>query len=207
MSRFPFVKDFDDHINNSIPCFGFVDSFIVSYFRYFNFSGCRALDIGCSSGRLVKKLKAVAKNAEIIGIDYEEAFDCSDCKKQDFMSYKDANFDFVVSAFTNNFIRSPRLSVYNRVYEKLNVGGVFVFFEKTICETGIGEKINSEVLRDFKLTNFTPDQILQKEQLIKPLMVDHTEDEIEKMLERVGFKIISRPWKALGFSSWIAQKN
>jgi len=207
MSKFPFVKDFDNHINSSIPCFSFVDDFILSYFKYFNFDGCRVLDIGCSSGRLIKKLKTVAKNASIVGIDYEEAFNCQECKKQDFMTYNESGFDFVISAFTNNFIKFPRADVYRRVYEKMNTGGCFIIFEKTISSTGIEEKINSEVLRDFKSLYFTASEILEKEQAIKPLMVDHTENEIEEKLKSVGFEIISRPWKSLGFASWIVKKN
>jgi len=207
MSKFPFAKNFDSHINNSIPCFDFVDEFIVSYFKYFNFSGCRVLDIGCSSGRLIKKLKSIANNADIVGIDYEESFDCGECKKQDFVTYKDSGFDFIVSAFTNNFIRIPRKDLYRIIFEKMNAGGSFVLFEKTVSECGIEEKINSEILRDFKQKAFTPNEILLKEQSIKNLMVDYTEKSVEQALEDAGFKIIAKPWKALGFSSWIAQKN
>ena len=121
---------------------------ILSLSKYFVEDYTQVVDMGCSSGKLLKGMieqnQKHIPHAQYTGIEIEEDFfmiiilqtkksitnyliSDNDVREFDFQ-----NCSLVTSIFTLQFM-SPkdRQDVLNRVYKGLNTGGAFIFSEKT----------------------------------------------------------------------------
>ena len=204
---FPFFKDFDNHISKSIPGFDQIDDIILSIFSYKDKSDTRFLDIGSSTCRLINKIKEINDSEFIYGIDPEVEFEKFGSHKISLQDFTETDFDMITSVFSNNFIMTDRTSLYKEIFRKLKSSGVFVCFEKIVEKDGLSQKINQECLFDFKIKSFSPSEIIEKQNKIKNLMIDHDSDYIINKLTESGFKNVHMIWKNLCFAGFVAWKN
>ena len=61
MAKFTFATEeggFDNHIIHSIRGYRELNKDIIKFSEYFIEEGCSVLDIGCSTGRLIREMKA-----------------------------------------------------------------------------------------------------------------------------------------------------
>ena len=69
---------FDNHIRNSIPGYDELISECIALSRRFIQCGTRVVDIGCSTGRLLRSIRAHTQGArpsvDYVGIDIENTF-------------------------------------------------------------------------------------------------------------------------------------
>ena len=150
MTKFTFAtskEGFDNHIDTSVRGYSELWGDILSLSKYFVEDYTQVVDMGCSSGKLLKGMieqnKKHIPHAQYTGIEIEEDFfgDYNmDEEKYHQLSYFRGDvreFDFqncslVTSIFTLQFM-SPkdRQDVLNRIYKGLNTGGAFIFSEKT----------------------------------------------------------------------------
>ena len=58
MNKFSFdtVKDFDNHINNSIKGYDLLDYLILNLCSFFTKEETIVIDLGCTTGRLIDKI-------------------------------------------------------------------------------------------------------------------------------------------------------
>ena len=144
---FATVKNFDEHISMSIRGYdGLIDD-IITFSSYFVEDNTNVLDIGCSTGRLLKRMidaNTFAPDAYYRGVEIEENF-FNDYQKDmarlrnlefhkcDICDYdKFENLSYATSVFTLQFIpQKNRTQVIENVYNGLNHGGAFVICEKT----------------------------------------------------------------------------
>lgn len=142
--RFDFstIENFDKHIGTSILGFELIDSLILSISEFFiNESSERAIiDLGCTSGRLCKKVYDLCKErcrggVKIIGYDKTEhnfvQSDGIDLRKQDITAegFVVPKAQIVYSIFTLQFLPyEKRKSLLFKVFNSLNETGAFLFF-------------------------------------------------------------------------------
>ena len=156
MTKFTFAtseEGFDNHIDKSVRGYSHLWGDILNLSKYFVEDYTQVVDMGCSSGKLLKgMIEQNNKNiphAQYTGIEIEEDFfgDYShDEEKYHQLNYFRGDvreFDFqncslVTSIFTLQFMsKKDRLSVVEKIYEGLNDGGAYIFAEKTICENAL----------------------------------------------------------------------
>lgn len=211
MNNFSFdtVKDFDNHISNSICGYDILHNLILNISSFF-IKNTTPVDLGCTSGKLVKHLNEIYK-CNAIGYDITDAqfihglnLIKEDITNENFIIPKT---NLIYSIFTLQFIDyTKRLLLLKKVYKSLNKNGVFIICEKEICKNGIIQEAFTFSNYQYKQKAFTANEILSKEKDLRSLMnCLTTEDNIELLME-AGFKIIEPFFQSLNFKGYICKK-
>ena len=210
-SKFDFntIKNFDEHINKSIPNYDFLVNAIKSISDYFVTDKGVIYDIGCSTGKL---LKSLPYTCNMIGIDNSNLLPKTSSDNIKFLN-KDItkelsinNAQIVYSIFTLQFISQNRYSILRKIYNGINEGGAVILAEKIYQEDGKLQEILTFSHYDYKSNYFKIDEIFSKEKdlrfIMKPKrLIENIED-----LKRVGFRTITTFYQAFNFVGIIAIK-
>jgi len=204
-------KKFDNHIKKSIPYYEDIHNITIKISEFFNIDHSIFLDIGCSTGTLLKKFakKYPKKNykTKFIGIDsvasmIKEAKRINHDNRIKYINKSIENtnlkdINFISSIFTIQFVPlSKRQKIFNKIYKSLNKGGAFIMFEKVKAENGYLQEIYDGIYEDFKLQNhFTESEIIQKSLSLRGKMITNTSQENIEHLKKSGFKKINRIFK------------
>ena len=206
MTKFTFAtskEGFDNHIDTSVRGYSQLWGDILSLSKYFVEDYTQVVDMGCSSGKLLKGMieqnQKHIPHAQYTGIEIEEDFfgDYNmDEEKYHQLSYFRGDvreFDFqncslVTSIFTLQFM-SPkdRQEVLNKVYNGLNKGGAFIFSEKTFSCNPRVQDMMTFMYYDYKRQNFSDKDILDKEVQLRHMMKPNTKTELYKMVQDAGY--------------------
>ena len=225
MTKFTFAtskEGFDNHIDTSVRGYSQLWGDILSLSKYFVEDYTQVVDMGCSSGKLLKGMieqnQKHIPHAQYTGIEIEEDFfgDYNmDEEKYHQLSYFRGDvreFDFqncslVTSIFTLQFM-SPkdRQDVLNRVYKGLNKGGAFIFSEKTFSCNPRVQDMMTFMYYDYKRQNFSDKDILDKEVQLRHMMKPNTKTEMFDMCYDAGFKDLHVFWQNFNFYGVIALK-
>ena len=209
MERFSFdtVKEFDQHIEESIPNYGLLAQGIVSLSRYFLETSAVVYDIGCSTGRMLGEIPHEGKK---VGIDNSDNLlpDGEDFVKADLNKpFEFENGCLVLSVFTLQFLRpDAREPLIQSVYNGLNKGGGLIVAEKTYSSNAQIQEMMTFGYYDFKRNAFTDREIMDKEVSLRELMKPSTSKENQEMLERCGFMKKQLFWKFFNFEAWVCIK-
>jgi len=225
MTKFTFAtseEGFDNHIDKSVRGYSHLWGDILSLSKYFVEDYTQVVDIGCSTGKLLKGMMEQNNDhiphAQYTGIEIEDDFYGdynTDEEKYQNLSYyrgdvRDFNFQncsLVTSIFTLQFM-SPkdRQDVINKVADGLNTGGAFIFSEKTFsCNPKIQDMMTF-TFYDYKRKNFTDKEILDKEVQLRHMMKLNTKTEIYEMFTNAGFEVHNF-WQNFNFMGAIALKK
>ena len=228
MSEFTFasVKQFDQHITQSIRGYNDLIDDIVGLSRYFVEPDTNVLDIGCSTGTLLSRLTRDVDrymhqkdSVKFIGIDIEPKFIKSAKKATTGTNTKikntkiqkyvfENNMSFVTSVFTLQFIsKKHRNYVIDEIYDKLNVGGAFVLCEKILPEHPTLHQMITSIHHDYKRKSFTCQDIMDKDVSLRHMMKTDTKKQIITNLERAGFDVIDIFWQQHEFVGFVAIKQ
>ena len=216
-------EGFDNHIEHSIRGYTNLWTDILKYSEYFVEDDSSVIDVGCSTGKLLKAMiqqNDFAPRANYFGIEIEEDFFAGfdeDEKNYKNLKYHRGNvldFDFkdatlVTSIFTLQFIPEHlRRSIVKKIYDGLRYGGAFIFAEKTVSETPRIQEIRTFTYYDYKREHFTSDDILDKERQLRHMMKLSTRQELMSMCACAGFGFskIDSFWQNHGFTGFIAIK-
>lgn len=213
-----FSKEFDDHINQSIRGYSDLRNDVVSISRYFVENNTNVVDIGCSQGSLLAKIKEVntqAPEAKYLGIDINDSFKQHWVEEQN-LRYEvndvttmpfPSEMSLAVSLFSFQFIpERHRLPLMKKIFTNLIEGGAFVFSEKVLSIGGKIQNMMEFLYYDYKRNHFTEKQILDKEQELRHLAKLTNEDLLVKQLLEVGFRHIQPFWRNFNFAGYIALK-
>jgi len=213
-----FSSKFDEHINHSIRGYSDLRNDVVSISRYFIESNTSVLDIGCSQGSMLKKIKELnpqARNANYIGVDVNEDFRQHWTEDEHLkyviddvttMNFPD-ELSFVTSLFTFQFIpERHRLPLMKKIFDNLIEGGAFVFSEKVLSHSGKIQNMMNFIHLDHKRKHFTEKQILDKEQELRHLQKCTNEHLLLEQLLAIGFRRIEPFWRNHNFVGYIALK-
>lgn len=216
-------EGFDNHIEHSIRGYTNLWNDVLKYSEYFVEDDSSVIDVGCSTGKLLKAMieqNTFAPKAKYYGIEVEEdffkEFDVDEAKYSNLKYIKGnvLDFDFkdatlITSIFTLQFIPEHlRRNVVQKIYDGLRHGGAFIFAEKTAAEDPRIQEIRTFTYYDYKSEHFTSDDILQKERQLRHMMKLSTRQDLISLcaLAGFGFKRIDSFWQNYGFTGFIAIK-
>jgi tRNA (cmo5U34)-methyltransferase len=219
MGKFTFAtseEGFDNHIETSIRGYQNLWRDVLSLSEYFVEDNTNVVDIGCSTGKLIKQMSKQNTfcNCNYVGIEIEQNF-YNDLIDEDNVSFfkgdvRDFNFNncsLVTSIFTLQFIPvKDRVEIIKSIHAGLNKGGAFVFSEKVFSDNPRIQEMMTFLYYDFKKKTFTADQILEKEQELRHLLKPNTETELIDMCKQVGFSVQSF-WRNYNFVGYVAIKE
>lgn len=226
MTKFTFAQreeGFDNHIEKSIRGYTNLWDDILKMSEYFVDDYSNIVDVGCSTGKLLKAMieqNTFAPHAQYYGIEVEEDFFKTyntDVKQYynlnyhrgDVRSFQFNNCNLVTSIFTLQFIPEiDRTDIIRQIYDGLNVGGAFIFAEKTAAENSRIHEMRTFTYYDYKRQNFTSDDILDKEKQLRHMMKLNTRTELVNKCATAGFQFnkIESFWQNFGFTGFIAIK-
>ena len=218
---FDTIKNFDDHINNSIPNYDLLQEAILSISEFISMPNTTVIDIGCSTGKLLKRMK---HNGRKVGIDWSNnllpppTLNFGDDPDQvpEFYDHDITQVEFdwwgnpslITSIFTLQFIaKEHRERMLKGIYNSLRPDGAFIWAEKVLCEAGWQQELTTFSYYDYKKKSFTAEEIMNKEQDIRQLMRCNTSKENQFIAQKAGFLNSQLIWKFYNFECWVYKKD
>ena len=230
MADFTFAhrqEGFDEHIDWSIRGDSDLLDEVINLSRYFVEDNTKVVDIGCSTGKLTKRImeyNVICSSANYVGVEVAEGFfDNMDKRevelnkqfpntslefiKADIRNYKFENCSLVTSLFTLQFMPYfSRETVVQNIYDGLNEGGAFIFAEKIDTTHSRLENMLRTIYYDFKNKKFSYEDIMTKEKTLQNMLKPNSWNEIENILDGAGFKAVQSFWQNHLFVGAIAIK-
>ena len=214
------AKKFKKHISRSVPLYKEGQILTSQFSEFFISKNDTVYDLGCSTGELTSKIydKNKDKKPKIIGIDSEKnmikqakidnkrngiTYICKDITK-----FKLKKSNYITSYYTLQFIKpNARQNVFDKIYESLNWGGGFIFFEKVRAPDVRFQDYINQLYFDFKILNgFSEKEIIAKTKSLKGVLEPFTTSENLNFLKRAGFKDFVTIQKNLSFEGFLAIK-
>lgn len=204
---FDTIDNFDEHIAKSIPNYHTLTEAICDLSTYFMTEDTQVTDLGCSTGKLLERLPHGGRK---LGIDISENllpqslgnthYILRDLRAVDSLTKS----SLILSIFTLQFIPyEDRPNILSVIYESLTKGGAFIWAEKVIEESGELEKVINGAFFDFKRKVFTPEEILNKEQDLRPIMKLNSSVQNQVLADQAGFRVGTMFWKFYNFEAWL----
>jgi tRNA (cmo5U34)-methyltransferase len=218
------AKNFDDHINKSIPIYQEVQRLIPvisDYFLNYVDSQCIVYDIGCSTGETCWQLgnyHGESSNLLIVGIDRQVemlklAREKNNAQNVEFILSDISDFDFknadlVISLFTLGFLSlQRRKAIIDDIYEDLKLGGGVIIVEKTLANASYYQDLYNQIYNQYKLSSgFDEAQVLAKQKSLRGQLLPLSISDYEKMFREKGFSKINCFLKWLPWTGWILKK-
>jgi len=212
------IKDFDKHIELSVPNYKHIWEIVNLISSYFILPNTNVYDIGCSTGLGLKLLSFSNKQDNVNYFGY----DISDNMLQNIPQTKHIhifkkditeptllfeNASLVLSIFTLQFIDiKKRLNLLQRIYNGLNPGGSFIIAEKIYVNNGEFQEIFTFSYYDFKRKSFTDAEIMQKQIDLRYQMKPLSDSENIELFQKAGFTKIESFFQSLNFKAWLLIK-
>jgi tRNA (cmo5U34)-methyltransferase len=214
-------QNFDKHISKSIPLYEeshYIGLLISDFFIPENGLVC---DIGCSTGTFLSSLadrhskKKFKLNGydEIPGMVKIAKKNCSknskiNIIKEDVLKIKLKNLNYITSFFTIQFIHpSKRQKLFNNIYNGLEWGGGFLFFEKVRAPDARFQDMTNQIYTEIKINNgFSDSEIINKTRSLKGVMEPFSSNANIQLAKRAGFKDIMSVFKYVNFEGFLAIK-
>jgi len=226
MTKFTFAtseEGFDTHIDQSVRGYSNLWTDVLKFSEYFVEDGTCVVDIGCSTGKLLKSMKdqndKFAPKCFYKGIEIEEDFfpkliDEENLKfwKGDVRSFDwvtgAVNCSLVTSIFSLQFMpKTNRQQIIDRIYEALVKGGAFIFSEKIFSIDSQLQEMMQFCYYDYKRQFYSAEELLDKEVNLRHMMKPLTYSELLEMVEKAGFESVQPFWQNFNFVGIIAIKK
>jgi tRNA (cmo5U34)-methyltransferase len=220
MNKFTFATEeggFDSHIAKSIRGYEDLCDDVVKFSEYYARESYDVVDLGCSTGRLLRRMKQQNKHVDCmyVGVENEPKFFDDLVEEDKLCFYKTdaksviySNLCFVTSIFTLQFIDpTDRFSILRNIYSGLISGGAFIIAEKIYSPDVRMQDMMTFMYYDFKKKSFTEKEILDKEVKLRSMVKLYTEKELVGELASVGFNRIYPFWRNYNFVGYICHKD
>ena len=226
MTKFTFAtseEGFDTHIDQSVRGYSNLWNDVLKFSEYFVEDGTCVVDIGCSTGKLLKTMKEqndkFAPRCSYKGIEIEEDFFSELVDEDNLKFYKKdvrsfdwvtgaVNCSLVTSIFSLQFMpKTNRQQIIDRIYECLVKGGAFIFSEKIFSSDSQLQEMMQFCYYDYKRQFYTAEELLDKEINLRHMMKPLTYDELIEMVKNAGFESIQPFWQNYNFIGIIAIKK
>jgi tRNA (cmo5U34)-methyltransferase len=217
---FDTIKDFDKHIELSIPNYKHISELIVSMGSYFIKPDTNVYDLGCSTGVLLNKLSFSQDTNNVKYIGYDKSINLkptsrasnhnicwieADLNNPESSPLEKASL--VLSVFTLQFLSiSDRWDLVSRVSKSLNKGGAFIVCEKIYVQDGFMQDLFTFSYYDYKRKNFSEKEILDKQKDLRLIMTPMTDSQNRTMFRDCGFQNIEVFFSSLLFKGWVLVK-
>jgi len=213
--------NFSDHIKRSVPLYEPGHDLVCKLSDFFVRDDSTCYEIGVSIGELIVKLARHnnKKSALWIGIDIEKNM-IAEAKNRtsgltnvsleiaDVNLYDFEKSDFIVSYYTIQFIQPKlRQRLIDKIYESLNWGGAFVWFEKIRGNDARFQDIMTTLYNDYKLEqDFNSEDIISKTRSLKGVLEPFSTQGNIDLLKRAGFVDIQIVMNYICFQGFLAIK-
>ena len=210
---------FDEHIGKSIRGYHDLRDDIVAMSKYFVDDETSVVDIGCSQGTMIRRIRDAndqAPNAKYIGIEINDAFEqhwqneanltylIEDVRQSETLT----NMSLAVSMFTFQFLpEKDRLRLLQKIYDNLVDGGAFITSEKIFSQNAKTQNMLEFLYYDFKRKSFSEEEILSKERELRHLAKNTTENLLITQLRNIGFRGVQCFWRNHNFIGVLAMKR
>lgn len=214
---------FGDHVRRSVPLYDEGHRVVCDLSDFFVRSDSVVYELGVSIGELLGQLverHGHHRSIRWVGIDIEK--DMTDRARErlqgapgmvsietaDIVLYEFEKTDLVVSYYCLQFVAPKfRQMVVNRIYEALEWGGAFIWFEKVRGCDARFQDIFGLLYTDFKLRNqYTPSEILAKSRSLKAVLEPFSSEGNLGLLKRAGFVDVNAVFRYLCFEGILAIK-
>lgn len=214
-----YSDDFDNHIQKSIRGYGDLVKDVVDISSFCIDSYSNVIDIGCSTGSLLKKIVNKNKDTKVevtyTGIEIEPSFEKYFVKEKplnwivgDVYEQDLTNCSFIYSLFTLQFLPlNRRYEIFEKIFNSLNSGGVFLFTEKVDMSSSRTNEILQNLGVEYKRNNFSDSEILDKEINLRSLMRRVSLTDNINLCKKVGFKKVDTFWQNQRFVGYLAIKD
>jgi len=214
-------KNFDEHISKSVPLYKIGHDLVLKVSDFFIHDASVCYDLGCSTGTLTHALaqRHHHKKVKFIGVDGEEAMikkakeRCLklkniSLKKFDIMDLEFEKADLIIAYYSVQFIRPKnRQILIDRIYQSLNWGGAFLFFEKVRGPDARFQDMMTAVYTDYKLDQgYSAKEIVGKTRSLKGALEPFSTQGNYDLLKRAGFVDIMTVMKYVCFEGFLAIK-
>ena len=220
------VTDFESHVSKSVPIYTRGHELIVQLSDFFIKEDSTVYDLGCSTGKLLIDLaqhNELKKKSKYIGVDIEKdmiEYAKGQQKKsklnsekinffhEDIVNFDLDSSDLIISFFTVQFIHPKhRQILIDKIYESLNWGGAFLFFEKVRYNDARFQDIFTTLYTDYKLDmGYSHEEIINKTRSLKGVMEPFSTQGNLDLLSRAGFKDITTVVTDICFKGFLAIK-
>jgi len=226
MTKFTFAtseEGFDTHIDQSVRGYSNLWTDVLKFSEYFVEDSTCVVDIGCSTGKLLKSMKKqndkFAPKCLYKGIEIEEDFfpeliDEDNLKfwKGDVRGFEwvtgAVNCSLVTSIFSLQFMpKTNRQQIIDRIYEALVKGGAFIFSEKIFSTDSQLQEMMQFCYYDYKRQFYSAEELLDKEVNLRHMMKPLTYEELIDMIQQAGFESVQPFWQNFNFVGIIAIKK
>ncbi len=214
-------KNFDKHIVKSVPLYEWSHELGLKVSDFFLPNNSLVYDIGCSTGSFIKNLADRHKNKslKIYGIDeIKQMVEISKKKnkknknvkilQENLINFKLKKSNLISSFYTIQFIHpSKRQKLFNHIYQSLEWGGAFIFFEKVRGPDARFQDMISQIYQEYKIDQgYSSEEIIAKSRSLKGVLEPFTSKANNQYLTRAGFKDVYSIMKFLCFEGWVAIK-
>lgn len=209
MHSFDFSKvdNFDDHIFRSIPTLAQLDALLNRVMFDFAQAGTAVVDVGCSTGRLLRKID---KRADVTYFGIDRDLQPEPCEgvtfvQSDFLAVELHEVSVVSAIFTAQFFPfGLRNTFFQSCFDGLVAGGVLLVAEKLHSNDRRLDSSLSAQLMTFKRETFTDREIVDKAVSLAPVM--HQQTEAGLMDELRMFSSVDPIWRWGNFGCYAAVK-
>jgi len=222
-------EGFDEHIEHSIRGYSNLLDDVVNLSKYFVEPDTKVVDVGCSTGKVTKKMIESHLDININDVIYEgvelaKGFEkpLENRRKELSKEYPESNVNFinddvrfyefkncslVTSIFTLQFMpMKDRSKLISKIYEGLNVGGGFIFAEKLLCSNAKIQEMMTFNYYDYKRKHFEAKDIMDKEKTLRHMLKPNTWKQIKDMILDAGFQDVQCFWSNHMFVGALALK-
>ena len=219
---------FDDMARRSIPLYDDFHRFAVELARPIVTPSSIVLDVGCSTGNLVERLRAEL-DVDVVGVDESDAM-ASDAQTRfradprvavlagDVMDAETwrrldelrgpVRYSAAFAVLTLMFLPPvARLNVMEAVWSRTAPGGVFVVVEKTYARDARNERVFTDVYHAFKARNgYSRDEIERKAESLTNVLRPWTVEATIGVLGEAGFRDVEVFAKWGPFAGLVARR-
>lgn len=211
---------FDDMLERSIPFYKEVVALVCDFIATNSKENSKIIDLGCSTANTLLHLYKKSHNFNLIGIDNSTAMLEIAAKKvtaygatiellnDDITKADLSESDVIIANYMLQFIRPLDRNIFvKKIFDSLDVEGIFIFSEKIIFEDKVLNKQMIDLYYEFKKTQgYSEFEIAQKREALENVLVPYTEEENKKMIIDAGFKSIESLFKYGNFITFLAKK-
>lgn len=205
------AEEFDDLILKLIPNYKGMINSLISSIPFESSKPIKVLDLGCGTGNITSEVKKRYPKARVTCVDLAEnmieisqyklaRYDDIEYQVADLrdFQYGEDNYDLIISSLAMHHLQTDeeKIAIYQRIYDALTDGGVFLNADQVLTSSEHLEKVNHEQWKAFMLKTLPLDEVEEKwvptaynEDHPAPLM-DHLD-----WLRDVGFKEVDVMWK------------
>ena len=145
------AKNFDNHVREQLPWYDLATKAIIHIARHYIPQEGLVYDLGASTGNIGNSLKDIMKDRDckFVALEKEKSMidmyqcDFGEIYEQDIKNYAYNNYDVGICFLTLMFIEPKyRRKLLDTLYDKLNVGGELIIFDKQESDNGYFGLIN-----------------------------------------------------------------